>query len=117
MSIKTNLTTVLSTVLANTWAIELPVNATYPALVFDIETTPEQQWVLGGGYDQHTVTVLIYAKTLAEIDTLKASVDTALEAMAGYMLDGDRGDANYEDDASIYAYYCTHVIRLNRSLG
>ena len=117
MTIKTNLISVLTPVLANTWAIELPVNASFPALVFDIETTPEQQWVLGGGYDQHTVTVLIYAKTLAEIDTLRAAVDTALEAMAGYMLDGDRGDANYEDDASIYAYYCTHVIRLNRSLG
>lgn len=117
MTIKQTIYSALSAVLANTWATELPVDVTFPCIVFDIETTPEQQWVLGGGYDQHTVGVVIYAKTLGELDTLKPQVDTALEAIAGYMLDGDRGDANYEDDPSVYGFYSNHVIRLRRSDG
>lgn len=117
MTIKQTINTALSAVLANTWAIELPPDVAFPAIVFDIETTPEQQWVQGGGYDQHTVGVVIYAKTLTELDTLKPQVDAALEAIPGYMLDGERGDADYEDDASVYGFYSNHVIRLRRADG
>lgn len=117
MTIKQTINTALSAVLANTWANELPPDPTFPVIVFEIESTPEQQWVLGGTYDQHTVGVVIYAKTLGELDTLKPQVDTALEAITGYMLDGDRGDADYEDDASVYGFYSNHVIRLRRADG
>ena len=117
MTIKQTVYSALSSVLANTWAVELPVDVQWPAIVFDIDTTPEQAWVQGGTYDQHTIGVVIYAKTIGEIDTLKSQVDTALEAITGYMVDGDRGDATYEDDPSVYGYFSNHVIRLRRSDG
>lgn len=117
MSIKQTVNTALSAVLNNTWAVELPVEPTFPAIVFEIETTPEQQWVQGGGYDQHTVTVSILAKTLDEVHTLNLAVIAAMEAIPGYLLDGDRGDASYEDDPSLYGYFSNHVIRLQKNLG
>lgn len=117
MTIKQSVNSALSAVLANTWAVELPPDVQWPAIVFDIETTPEQAWVLGGTYDQHTVGVVIYAKTIGELDALKSQVDTAMESITGYMLDGDRGDSPYEDDPSVYGFYSNHVIRLRRSDG
>ena len=117
MTIKQTVLTALSAALPNTWAVELPQNPTYPAIVFEIDTAPEQQWVLGGGYDQHTVSVVILAKTLGEIETLNPQIIAAMEAIPGYMLDGDKGDADYEDDASVYAYFSNHVIRLRQDAG
>lgn len=117
MSIKQIINTALSAVLANTWAVELPENPTFPAVVFEIDTTPEQQWVQGGGYDQHTVSVVILAKTLDEIQTLKLQLIAAIEVIPGYLLDGDSGDAAYEGDASVYGYFMNHVIRLPKNQG
>lgn len=114
MSIKQILTSALSAVLPNTWAVELPADPVWPALVFDIDTKPEPGWVLGGGYDQHTVSVVILARTLGEIEALQPQIDAALQAVAGYMTDEDRGDADYEGDASLYAYFSNHVIRIRR---
>lgn len=114
MTVYQTVTTALKTVLANSWATELPNNVTFPAIVFDVETTPEPQWVLGGTYEQHTVGVFIYAKTLGEIQTLKPLIYAALQAVPGYMLDADSGDAEYEDDASVYGNYSNHVIRLRQ---
>lgn len=116
MTIKTTVNTALSAVLSNTWAVELPVEPTWPAIVFDIDTTPEDFWATpaGSAYDQHTINVVILAKTQTEIETLLPQVNTALEAVTGYLLDGERGDAAYEDDASIYAYFTNHVIRTPR---
>lgn len=114
MTIYQTVTTALKTVLANSWATELPSNVTFPAIVFDVESVPEQQWVLGGSYDQHTVGVFIYAKTLTELTTLKPLVVTALQTIEGYMLDGESGDAEYEEDASVYGFYTNHVIRLRQ---
>lgn len=117
MTIAEIINTALSAVLSNTWSEELPPEPVWPAIVFNIESTPEQQWVQGGGYDQHSVGVVIYAKLKTEIKLLKPLVLAALEAIPGYMLDGDFGDANYEDDASVYGFYSNHVIRLRRSDG
>ena len=117
MTIHQTVYAALAAVLPNTWATELPPDVTWPAMVFDIETTPEQQWVQGGGYDQHSIGVVIYAKTMGELATYKPLIDAALEAVPGYMADGDRGDADYEDDPSLYGYYCNHVIRLTRAQG
>jgi hypothetical protein len=114
MSIKQIMLAALSGVLANTWAVELPLSPVWPALVFDIDTTPETGWVMGGGYDQHTVNVVILARSLGEIEALQVQVDAALSVLAGYLRDDDRGDADYEGDASVYGYFSTHVLRTRR---
>lgn len=115
MTIHADITTALSAVLANTWAGELPEQPTWPAIVFDIDTDPEQGWVLGGGYDQHTVAVVSLAKTRTELAALQVQIDAAMEALPGYLRDEGRGDADYEDDASVYAYFANYVIRRSRS--
>jgi hypothetical protein len=116
MTIKTTVYTALNAVLSNSWAVELPPSPTWPAIVFEVDTTPEDFWATpaGAAYDQHTISVVILAKTQNEIETLLPQVNTALEGVAGYLLDGDRGDAAYEDDASVYAYFTNHVIRTPR---
>lgn len=115
MTIDEAVNSALSAVLANTWANELPQNPTWPAFVFEIATQPEKLWVQDGGYDLHTVTVSIIAKTKAEIKPLQALIDQALEAVPTYLADEERGDAQYEADPNLYAYYSNHVIRTRRS--
>jgi hypothetical protein len=85
-------------------AVELSDDPVWPALVFEIDTTPEQTWVQGGGYNQHAVAVVTLAKTLADIAALRPQVLAAMEAIPGYMFDEDEGDAEFEGDASVYAY-------------
>ena len=116
MTIKTSINTALSAVLANTWSLELPIDPVWPALLFELDTVPESTWAFpaGSAYDQHTVSVTIFAKTIEEIDALLPQVNIALQGIAGYMLDGERGDAAYENDASVYAYFTNHVIRTPR---
>lgn len=114
MTIKSSILTALTAVLGNTWATELPPDPTWPVLVFDVESKPEDTWVVGGGYDQHTVTVVIFARTLAEIPAYQTAIDAAMGAVTGYMVDEDRGDASYEPDPSIYGFFSQHVIRTRR---
>lgn len=99
---------------ANTWAIELPHSPSWPAVVFEIDSTPEGQWVYGGGYDQHTVSVVVLAETLDEIEALKPGIRTALEAPLQSLGLEDEGDADYEADPEVYAYYFTAVFRTPR---
>lgn len=111
MTIHASVLTALSAVLPNTWAVELPVEPAWPALVFDVTTTPETGWVLGGGYDQHVVAVVILARSRTEIATYRPQIETALQAIAGYMADEEHGDAEYQDDPSVYAYFMNFRIR------
>ena len=111
MTIQATVTAALSAVLANTWAVELPVEPTWPAIVFDIDSTPEDRWVLGGGYDQHLVAVVILARERTEIATLRPQIEAALQAIPGYMADEEHGDADYADDPSVYAYFMNFRIR------
>lgn len=115
MTIKSQVLTALSAVLTNTWAIELPEQPTWPAIVFDIDSELEQNWVQDGGYDQHTVGVVILAKTLGEIPALQTTVDVALMAIPVYLREEGRGDAAYEPDPSVYACFSNHVIRTRRT--
>lgn len=117
MSINTVVLDALKPVLNNTWAVELPQNPTWPAIVFDVETVPENTWVQDGGYNQHVVTVMIIAKTLTEVRALQLAVKDALEVLPQHLETGESGDANYEDDASVYAYFRNHTIRLLKSEG
>ena len=107
----------LKPVLNNTWSVELPPNPVFPAAVFEIESSPENNWSTGGAfpaYEQHTVAVVVMAKTKTQLKTLMAQANVAMQAIAGYLQQGDSGDAQYEDDASVYGYYTNHIIRTQR---
>jgi hypothetical protein len=111
MSIHVALAEALGAVLENSWSTELPPDPTWPALVFNVRSEPEKGWVLGGGYDQNMVEVIIFARTRSEIGTLKNQVREAVEAMDGYMGDEEHGDAAYEPDPQLYAYMMNFIIR------
>jgi hypothetical protein len=111
MTIHADVITALSAVLANSWAVELPAEPTWPAIVFDVDTTPEQKWVLGAGYDQHVVAVVILARSRTEIATYRPLIEAALQVLPGYMADEERGDAEYQDDPGVYAYFMNFRIR------
>ncbi len=111
MTIGTTITTALNAVLANSWAVELPPEPVFPAIVFEIDSTPESGWVLGGGYTQHTVTVTTFSETRTELKTLAASVQTAMEAIAGFITEEESGDAAFEDLPGVYAYFQNFKIR------
>lgn len=114
MSIKATILNKLTPILANTWAVELPNEPAWPAIVFDITSTPEDTWVIGGGYDQHSITINVLARTLGEMTTLIPQIDAAMLTIPGYLLEGDRGDGAYEGDSSLYVYFINHTIRTPR---
>lgn len=111
MTIGTTITTALSAVLANSWAVELPPEPAFPAIVFEIDSEPESNWVFGGGYTQHVITVTVFSETRTEMITLKNSVQTAMEALAGYIAEEESGDAQFEDLPGVYAYFQNFRIR------
>lgn len=104
----------LSAVLANTHSVELPPRPTWPALVFEIDSTPESGWVLGGGYDQHEIVVSTLARTKGEINSLKSLVSAAISVLPGFMGDEFAGDADYQGEASVYAYVQNFRVRTRR---
>jgi len=114
MNIDQLVTSALSPVLSNSFSANLPLNPTWPAIFFTVETQPESGWVLGGGYEQHTVSVIILAKTKNEIATLLEQVKAAMKQIPVYLIEGGSGDAEYEADASVYGYYTEHVIRMRQ---
>lgn len=113
-TVKEIVTTALSAVLTNTWAVELPPDPTYPALVFEIETDTETAWCLGGGYDQHDIVITILSTTQEQIDTLKPQIRTAIEALASFMYEDQSGDVSFEDDPNVYGYQMTFRLRTSR---
>ena len=113
-TVKEIVTAALQTVITNVWAVELPPDPMWPALVFEIDTEPEDQWCAGGGYDQHDVTVTILARTVEQVDTIKPQVGTAFEALASFMYEDKGGDSDYEPDPNVYAYFMTFRLRTPR---
>lgn len=111
MTIKQMVYAALCTVTANAHAGDLPKRPAWPALTFEVDTTPETGWVLGGGYDQHVVTVVTLARTQAEVDALLPAIKPAMEAITGFMADEESGDADYEDDPEVYAHFQNFRIR------
>lgn len=112
MSIEELINGALSAVLANTHAVELPPDPTFPAIVFQVDTEPEPGWSQGGGYDQHTVSVVTLCPTKSEQIALRSQIEAALENLDGYMGAEERGDAEYEPDPAVYAYFQNFRIRL-----
>lgn len=113
------LSAALAPALANTWALELPPNPTWPAAVFDVDSQPEDRWSMGGGYTQHDVNLIVLARTVEELDVLLpldggGPLRTALEAMPAYQYEDDAGDADYEPDPDIFARYLSVRLRTPR---
>jgi len=111
MTIGSDINTALTAVLANTYAVELPDNPTFPSLVFEIESDRETGWTTGAEYEQHVVTVNILSTSKAQIPTIRSQIESALKVMDGYMGLEEHGDADYEDDARVYAYYMDFRVR------
>jgi hypothetical protein len=104
----------LSAVLPNTHSVELPERPTWPALVFEINSTPEDGWVMAGGYDQHEVMVSTLARSKREINDLKARTEAALEVLDAYLGLEHQGDAEYQGEADVYAYVQNFRLRTRR---
>ena len=103
----------------NCWAIELPPAPTFPAVVFDVDSEPEPQWCIGGGYVQHDVNVVAVARDLDELDVLLPLVGggtlrPALEQLPAYQYEEACGDADYEPDPQLYARFLTVRLRTPR---
>lgn len=113
-TVKEIVSAALLPVMTNTWSIELPPNPMFPALVFTVETTPEEQWCMGGGYDQHEISVVILSKTQELIDSTMPQVRSAFEALPTYMVEEAGGDVDYEDDPDVYGYAMTFRLRTPR---
>lgn len=111
MTIGTTITTALTAVVANTWADTLPPEPTFPALVFEIDSTPESDWVLGGGYTQHVVTVFTFSYTKTELAALSASIQSAVGVITGFITEEESGSAQFEELPGVYAYFQNFRIR------
>ena len=104
----------LSTVLANSWAMELPPDPAWPAAVWEIDTTTEDGWCQGGGYDQHSITVVLIGPDLTQLERLLALTRTAFEALPSFMFEDSSGDGSYEDDPNVYAKFILFRLRSSR---
>lgn len=107
----------------NCWAVELPPKPVFPAIVFDVETEPEEGWVINGGYDRHEVQVIAVASKLEELDALiplngsardAGPLRLALAAMPSYEYEDSCGDADYQADPRKYARHVTVILRTPR---
>ena len=112
-------TTALTAVFPNAWAVELPPAPVWPALVFDIESAPEGAWCMGGGYMQHDVNLIVVARTIEELDVLLpldggGTLRPALEGMPAYQYEDNAGDADYEPDPDLYARFLSVRLRTPR---
>lgn len=112
-------TTALSAVFPNAWAVELPPAPVWPAVVFDIDSQPEGAWTMGGGYTQHDVNIIVMARTMEELDVLLpldegGTLRPALEGMDAYQYEDASGDADYEPDPDLYARFLAVRLRTPR---
>jgi hypothetical protein len=112
-------TAALSSVLPNTWAIELPPDPAWPAAAFDIDSEPEEQWCWQGGYMRHDLNLVVLARTLEELDVLLplsggGTLRPALEGLDAYQFEDACGDSEYEPDPALYARFITVRLRTPR---
>lgn len=115
MTIGATVSTALSAVLANSWAVELPPETAYPAIVFEIDSTPETGWVRGVRHTQHVVTVTTFARTRTELATYEASIQSAMEVLTGFVAEEESGDAAFEELPGVYAFFQNFRIRTTTS--
>lgn len=111
MSLNTVVSQVLNPILTNNWMVELPSKPSFPAMVWSVETDPEDDWCDGAGYDQHTVTVFILCED-DSLSTLLEQVRQGMQARAEFLREGESGDAEFEEHPDTYAKFAEFVIRL-----
>lgn len=114
MTIEETVYAALQAVHPNTHAVHLPDKPRWPALVFEVTTTPESGWVAGGGYDQHEIVVSTLARSKGEIASLRKEITAAVSALPGFMEDEFSGDADYQGEAGVYAYVQNFRVRTRR---
>lgn len=114
MTIRTLVAAALNSVEPNSWAVELPDRPEWPAIVFEIESIPEDGWVAGVGYDQDVVTVVILDRDLDNVDAIKLQVREAMSVIEGYMGDEEHGDSAYEGEPNVYGYFMNFRFRSRR---
>lgn len=111
MTIGETVKSIIEPVLANSWSVELPPDPAFPAITFEIDSIPETDWVLGGGYTQHVVTVTTFSYTKVELMSLVGQIHAAFETVTGFITEEESGDAVFEDLAGVYAYFQDFRIR------
>ena len=111
MTIGETVKSIIEPVLANSWSVELPPDPAFPAITFEIDSIPETDWVLGGGYTQHIVTITTFSHTKSELMALVNQIHVAFEAVTGFITEEESGDAVFEDLAGVYAYFQDFRIR------
>lgn len=112
MTMNELLLSLLAPICDSAWAVELPHSPTWPAVVFDVDTQPEQGWSWGTGYDVHTSSLLVLGPDLDAITALATQIRDACEADPQCMGVESHGDADYEADPQIYGKFITVVFRL-----
>ncbi|MEW9584329.1 hypothetical protein [Paraburkholderia sp. DGU8] len=115
MSLKTEVYQALVAILPNTFNVELPPNPTWPALVYTVHSQEETGWVLGGGYDLHTVTIAILGRDTDENGALRDQIVEAFEQMDDFLLVESEGDSEYQGNAAVYAYLVMIQMRTRRT--
>ncbi|MEW9586245.1 hypothetical protein [Paraburkholderia sp. DGU8] len=114
MSLKEDVYAALSAILPNTYNVELPQNPTWPSIVYSVHTEEEDGWVLGGGYDLHTVTVAILDRDTDAIGVLRDQIVATFEQMDDFIIIESEGDSQYEGNAAVYAYLIMPKLRTRR---
>jgi hypothetical protein len=114
MNVKTEVYAALCAILPNTYNVELPPNPTWPALVYTLHTEEESGWVMGGGYDLHTVTIAILGRDTDANAVLRNQIATAFEQMDDFIEIEAEGDSEYQGDAAVYAYLMMPKLRTCR---
>lgn len=115
MSLKTEVYPALAAILSNTFNVELPPDPTWPALVYTVHSQEETGWVLGGGYDLHTVTIAILGRDTDENGALRDQIVEAFEQMDDFLLVESEGDSEYQGNAAVYAYLVMIQMRTRRA--
>ncbi|MFL9899055.1 hypothetical protein PQR71_12975 [Paraburkholderia fungorum] len=115
MNLKTEVYAALVAILPNTFNVELLPNPTWPALVYTVHSQEETGWVLGGGYDLHTVTIAILGRDTDENGALRDQIVEAFEQMDDFLLVESEGDSDYQGNAAVYAYLVMIQMRTRRT--
>ena len=111
MTIKSEVKTTLEAVLMNSFAVDLPDEPTWPAIVYEIESEKETGWTKDGAYVRHFISVTIYSDSLSEVATLRDQVEAAMMPLSDNNGADDEGDSDYEKDARVYAYFLNFTAR------
>jgi len=114
VNIRQRLQEIVSAALLNSHYKNLPDNPEFPALIWEVETAPEEQWSMGGGYDRHTVNIIVLDYDADAFQAIIASVRAAIEADPYFQYEDSSGDSEYEPNPLVYGQYLIANFRTPR---